>query len=74
MKQSQHHVDQRTKRPNGVTIYGKQVETGELFTWTSKEAWTLAITGKPFANKATMDLRLDKGISYKGCLLQTTPF
>lgn len=64
----------RLHLPGATAIYGKQVSTGILRDWPSQEACTYELTGRRFVNKATMKLRLDKGLEYKGYLLQTKPF
>jgi len=62
----------RKDRPKGLPVFGKHEVTGALRE--SYEKCTFELTGRPFVNKATMKLRLDKGLAYKGYLLQSKPF
>lgn len=63
----------RTYNITGKTIYGFNPSIGIYEEWSSLEKCTHALTGRRFENKATVNLRIDKGILYNGYLLQTKP-
>jgi hypothetical protein len=60
--------------PTGKLIYGYNPSNKTYQTWNSLEKCTEALTGNRFENKATVNLRIDKGILFHGYLLQTKPF
>lgn len=64
----------RAASPTGKTIYGFNPDTNTHQTWSSLEKCTFALTGVPFANKQTVNKRVDKGILFHGYYLQTKPF
>lgn len=64
----------RSHVSNNTPVYGHEVATDQYVAWHSQEACTLALTGRPFVNKKTLSLRLNKGLPYKGYHVQTTPF
>lgn len=57
-----------------IIIYGFNPSTNEYLTWSSKTDCIEKITGQRFTNMRTINLRIDKGILYKGFYLQTKPF
>lgn len=63
-----------TQIHKGQTLYGFNPTTLEYIEWPSKEECTKFLTGLPFANKATVNKRIDQGLEYNGWLIQTTPF
>lgn len=67
-------VLRRVASPTGKSIYGFNPDTNVYQTWSSLEKCTLDLTGKPFANKVTVNKRVDKGILFQGFYLQTKPF
>lgn len=64
----------RSTNPTGKLIYGFNPSTNIYQTWNSLEKCTESLTGLRFVNKATVNLRLDKGILFHGFILQTKPF
>lgn len=64
----------RTASPTGKLIYGYNPSTNTYQIWNSLEKCTEALTGNRFVNKATVNMRIDKGILFHGYFLQTKPF
>ena len=64
----------RPTSPTGKLIYGYNPSTNTYQIWNSLEKCTEAITGNRFVNKATVNIRIDKGILFHGYFLQTKPF
>jgi group I intron endonuclease len=64
----------RSVSPTGKLIYGYNPSTKTFQTWNSLEKCIESLTGNRFKNKATVNLRIDKGILFHGYLLQTKPF
>jgi len=58
----------------GQTMYGFNPTTKEYMEWPSKEECTKFLTGRPYANKKTVNRRINQNLEYNGWLLQTTPF
>ena len=64
----------RPTSPTGKLIYGYNPSTNTYQIWNSLEKCTEALTGNRFVNKATVNMRIDKGILFHGYFLQTKPF
>jgi hypothetical protein len=64
----------RPASPTGKLIYGYNPSTNIFQTWNSLEKCTETLTGNRFVNKATVNMRIDKGILFHGYFLQTKPF
>ena len=64
----------RPTSPTGKLIYGYNPSTHTYQIWNSLEKCTEALTSNRFVNKATVNMRIDKGILFYGYFLQTKPF
>lgn len=64
----------RPASPTGKVIYGYNPETNIYESWSSLEKCTHMLTGARFANKSTVNKRINKGILFHGYYLQTKPF
>lgn len=64
----------RPASPTGKVIYGYNPETNIYESWSSLEKCTHILTGARFANKGTVNKRINKGILFHGYYLQTKPF
>jgi cytochrome c oxidase subunit 1 len=67
-------ITPRPLSPTGKPIYGHNPSTNTYLTWGSLEMCTHALTGARFANKSTVNKRIDQGILFHGFYLQTMPF
>ena len=69
-----HVVAPRAASSTGKIIYGFNPDANIYQIWSSLEKCTYALTGVPFANKSTVNKRVDKDILFHGYYLQTKPF